>query len=476
MRSSCVSTRLLALLALLLPCTPLPASEPVAAELQAAIPRLLAAGDVPGLSVAVVRGPAVTWHGAFGVKDAVTLEPADEGTVFEAASLTKPVVAYAALELADQGRLDLDAPLSRYVREPFADDPRLPLVTARRVLTHTTGFPNWRPRGQPLKMHFAPGERFSYSGEGFGYLQKAIEQITGGSLEAAVRALVFEPLGMTDSSLVWQERFEGRKATGHDAAGTPLPPFRPPDAHAASTLHTTAVDYGRFLAAALEGRGLRRRTAEAMGSVQIHVDEACSHCTSRPPSGRLSREIGWGLGWGIEETAAGRALWHWGDNGSGFHCYVAGDPVRKVGVVVFTNGLAGHGIIPEIVGAVLGRPPATTAWLRYERWDSPSRLFFKDLLARGIEAVNGHRELTEPQVNSVGYWLIGKRRLPEAIAVFERNVALFPSSWNAHDSLGEAYAAADQKECAVASYRRSLELNPNSASGADALRKLGGGS
>jgi len=82
--------------------------------------------------------------------------------------LTKPVVAYAALKLADQGKLDLDAPLSRYLPAPYIDgDARLEQITARRVLSHNSGFPNWRPEGKPLVIHFTPGERFSYSGEGF---------------------------------------------------------------------------------------------------------------------------------------------------------------------------------------------------------------------------------------------------------------------------------------------------------------------
>src|SRR5262249_11831103 len=151
--------------------------------------------------------------------------------IFEAASLTKPVVAYAALKLADSGQLDLDAPLSKYLPEPYIkDDDRLKLITTRRVLSHTTGFPNWRPAGQPLKIHFTPGERFSYSGEGYVYLQKVIEQISGQPLDAFMKKTVLEPLGMTDSSFVWQERYEKLKATAHDAAGNPTQKRKPTQA------------------------------------------------------------------------------------------------------------------------------------------------------------------------------------------------------------------------------------------------------
>jgi CubicO group peptidase (beta-lactamase class C family) len=189
-------------------------------------------GDVPGLSLAVVKDGRVLFHGAFGAKDVSTGARVGDDTIFEAASLSKPVFAYAVAKLVDARKLDLDTSVSKYLPGDYVDDPRLRLITVRHVLSHTTGFPNWRPDGQRLKIHFAPGERFSYSGEGFVYLQKAVERSTGETLEALMKRLVFEPLRMTSSSYVWEERFEGRKATGHDATGNPRrlqkPAFRRP--------------------------------------------------------------------------------------------------------------------------------------------------------------------------------------------------------------------------------------------------------
>src|SRR4029078_5780516 len=125
-----------------------------------------------------------------------------ESTRFEAASLSKPVTAYVALQLVDAGRLALDAPLTKYMTYPDPpDDPRAKTMTARHVLSHTTGFANWRRR-DPLKLFFAPGERFSYPGEGSVYLRRVIETITGATLEAAAKGMVFEPLGMTRSTFV----------------------------------------------------------------------------------------------------------------------------------------------------------------------------------------------------------------------------------------------------------------------------------
>lgn len=458
-----------------------PAKEDLA-SLERVVPRLMKDGDVPGLSLAVVAEGRIVYHRAFGVRDAGTGVAVDDDTIFEAASLSKPVFAYAVLKLADAGRIDLDAPLAKYLPGDYVEDPRLRSITARRVLSHTTGFPNWRPQGQPLKIHFDPGERFSYSGEGFVYLQKAVENLTGQTLEAVARRLVFEPLRMTNTSYAWQDRFEGRKAMGHDAVGMPRGPRRPAEASAAASLHTTAQDYARFLAAVLDGAGLRKETAAQMIHPQIHVDEGCQNCVSTKPTGRLSREIGWGLGWGVQETEDGSSLWHWGDNGgSGFHCYVVGFPNQRLGVVVFTNSLGGHGIIPDVVAAAIGGHHPAFAWLDYERWDSPAKTWFKDILARGEPAIAEHEArkpgdsapaLTEQQVNRVGYWLLSKRKTKEAVAVFEMNAADFPASWNVHDSLGEAYAADGQRDRAIASYEKSLALNPASTSGIEQLRKL----
>src|SRR5262249_51241627 len=152
---------------------------------------------------------------------------------------------------------------------------------------------------------------------------------------------------------------------------------RPAPAVSAASLQTTALDYARFLIAALDGSGLQKKTWAEMLRPQIHVDEGCENCIAKPPTGKLSPEIGWGLGWGLQETEDGLSMWHWGDNSSGFHCYVVGYPRQRIGVVIFTNGLDGHGIIPDIVAAAVGGRHPSFAWLGYERYDSPARMFFK---------------------------------------------------------------------------------------------------
>ncbi len=165
-------------------------------------------GDIPGLSIAVIRDGKILWEGEFGQKNAisngVTDGPVLRDTLFSAASLSKPVFAYIVLRLVDRGVIDLDKPLYTYgfSYDRIDKDPRSKLITARMVLDHTTGLPNWG--GTPLEFLFTPGEKFNYSGEGYVYLQKVVEHVTGKSLEELAQQEVFVPLKMEHSTFRWR--------------------------------------------------------------------------------------------------------------------------------------------------------------------------------------------------------------------------------------------------------------------------------
>jgi hypothetical protein len=151
------------------------------AELENRIPQLMPEGNVPGVSVAILRDAKLFWRRGFGVKDIVTNEPVDNDTVFEAASTSKPVFAYAVMKLCERGVMDLDTPLTKYTSRPYLEgDPRLALITARHVLAHTSGFQNFRTREEALSIHFTPGTQWSYSGEGYSYLQSVVTELVGG--------------------------------------------------------------------------------------------------------------------------------------------------------------------------------------------------------------------------------------------------------------------------------------------------------
>jgi CubicO group peptidase (beta-lactamase class C family) len=320
----------------------------------------MADAKLPGMAMAVVRD-GTTRIVTFGVRNAHSATPADAHTVFEAASLSKPVFAYLVLQLIDQGVLTLDDTVAKYAPDDVKDDPRAASVTVRQVLSHTTGLPNWRSKLRPMRTYFPPGDRFSYSGEGFVWLQHVVERITGATLDVVAQRLVFTPLGMTYSSYVWQPRFENDHADPHDAAGEPLPLSRPTEANAAATLHTTVADYALFLAAVLRSERLRPETARLWFTPQVILRRNCVSCLDTRPEGEPIG-IAWGLGWGLE--TASNTFFHWGDN-PGFKAMVMGSIRSGVAVAVFTNGTAGLWPAMAVVREEFAGNHPSFNWLDY---------------------------------------------------------------------------------------------------------------
>ena len=443
--------------------------------LERTLPALMDSGGVPGLAIARVEGGRVRWARGFGVVDGPGSAAVDEHTVFEAASLSKPVIAYAALRLVDRGALDLDRPLHEYLPEPeLADDPRARRITARMVLSHTTGLQNERTGDARLALAFAPGERFRYSGEGYAYLGRVLERITATPLEELMRREVLAPLGMTRSSFVWRDDFAGNAAVGHGAFGEPRTPTRPRAPRAPSSLHTTAHDYALFLAATVRGTGLRPATRATALAPQVDVADGVS----------------WALGWSVETVGARTLLWHHGDNSnSGFTAFAVADPDRGAALVYFANSTTGLGIAGEVLaragGAFAGEHPAV-AGLGYERYDAPARAVRLALERRIREegAAAGialYRELKprhpvnafpESLLNALGYRFLSLGQAADAVALFELNAEEFPSSANVYDSLGDGYAELGDRPRAISAYQRSLELDPSNTHAAERIAAL----
>lgn len=275
-------------------------------------------------------------------------------TVFQAASLSKPVVAYGALKLVAAGALDLDASVTRYLpdgydhrRNPFDNHPpavvvRVPAdelkeVTLRMLLNHTSGLPNWA--NGPLALGFTPGSAWSYSGEGYMLLQKVIEAVTGDTLDVFLDKQVLRPAGMADSSFRPGPALLARLVSGRNAAGQPRR-LRFPSPIAAGSLHTTAADYARFMAALLADK-------PALGLTLADPVTA----TRRPP-------LQWGLGWGMERTADGTCLWQWGNN-PGYRAFAMMRPASGDGFVLLTNSERGMALAEPLAGIALpGEHPA----------------------------------------------------------------------------------------------------------------------
>ncbi len=324
------------------------------AKIKETVTGLLKKEEIPGLAMTLIKDGEPWWSEAFGVKSTGSGNPVTADTVFEAASLSKPVFAYAVLKLVDERKLDLDTPLVKYVPETSylekefyngkIEDQRINKITTRHVLTHTCGFPNWRSQ-DTINILFEPGEKFSYSGEGFIYLQKVVEKITGKPLNDLMVEYVFRPLGMTHSSYVWQEEYEILAASPHFGYGFANPLRKRTQAGSAFSLYTTAPDFARFVCALLTGKGLREETHRLM--LRPHVT------TSYDTEGRIS----WGLGVGLQrltkEDEQPLSIFHWGDNGE-FKCFFVALPEEKTGLVYFTNSFFGLNIVKEIVMESIG--------------------------------------------------------------------------------------------------------------------------
>src|SRR5262245_43850741 len=330
--------------------------------------QLMTEARVPGLSLAVIRDGRIETT-VVGVRNVSTGTVIDDHTVFSAASRSKPVFAYAVLQLVDAGRLSLDAPLARYVPDFVRDDPRAAVVTVRHALSHTSGLPNWRSKDWPLKTYFPPGERFSYSGEGIVWLQRVVETITKQSLEQAARRLVFDPLQMRETSFVWRGEFDRNYADPHDDALKPRSKRKSFDANAAYSLQTTVADYARFLQAVLSGTRLKPPTARLWLEPQVRIRRDCYQCLDEDMP-EVDQRVAWGLGWGLQ--ADGGTFFHWGDNGP-FKAFTVGSVAGRTAVVVFSNGVNAKMIMADIVGSLMPGDHPAFDWVDYQRDQSNGR-------------------------------------------------------------------------------------------------------
>jgi CubicO group peptidase (beta-lactamase class C family) len=241
-----------------------------------------------------------------GVTELDGTQAVSDRTVFDVASLSKPVVAYAVLQLADAGAFQLDDPLSKFVSSIVPHDQASASITARHVLTHTSGLPNLRGK-DPLEIHFRPGAWFSYSSVGFSYLQSAVEAVTSAPLEATMRRLVFEPLAMRTSSFEWHERFNSAFAHPHEGT-VQLDKHRPRVAEASYSLQTTAADYASFVAAVLSGKALKAETHRHWLTPAAMVPKRDAvHLSNKAPE--TEQDIACGLGWGLEPSRGTFLQW-----------------------------------------------------------------------------------------------------------------------------------------------------------------------
>lgn len=267
-------------------------------------------------------------------------------SVFQAASLSKPVFAYAVLKLVAQGKMALDVPVMTYLPQGYrhqfnamaaqpsamVSDPQLHAITVRMVLNHTAGLPNWA--SGPLVFDSPPGTRWEYSGEGYVLLQRAVEAVTGQPLDRFMRSELFKPLGMQHSDYTWNEGMSHTLLPGTKANGAPRATMPSKTPNAAFSLYTTAADYGNFLVKVLNDDDAIKQISAS----PVHVDQG--------------RGLSWGLGWGIERDNDDAYIWHWGSN-PGYRAFVIASMQTGDGFVLLTNGENGLKLAPPLAQKIL---------------------------------------------------------------------------------------------------------------------------
>lgn len=323
-------------------------------------PKLMNELKVPGVSISLIQNKEIAWSKCFGVSDASLKTEVTDKTMFEACSMSKPVFAYLVLKLAEQGKLELDKPLYDYLPEKFiCEDEDYPKqITARMILSHTSGLPNWRKGSEenesPLPIYFKPGTKFQYSGEGIYYLQRVVEHITNEPLESLAKLMLFDKLELESTSFVLTEKLNPQIATGHNADGNCNERKKYLHGNAAYTLYTTSIEFANLIIEIMKPEdqndySLSHSMINEMLTHQIRVD-------TREVIDRPGRNLGLqgfrGLGWAIDSTISGDVFYHSGSNQTGFRCYSQFSPKDGSGIVIMTNGENGSELWQRLIKVI----------------------------------------------------------------------------------------------------------------------------
>ena len=263
-------------------------------------------------------------------------------TIFNVASLTKPITAMIALRLISLGKWQLDEPVYKYWTDPdIASDPRHKLLTTRIILSHQTGFGNWRwiDDSKKLKFQFDPETKYQYSGEGMEYLRKALENKFQKSLQQLANELIFQPLKMSDTRYICDKNVDTtRLAIGYDKDGNAYKTIKNDTPNGADDLLTTIEDYGNFLISVLNADGIEKKVYNEMLSKQV----------------ASSKRKHFGLGFEIYDLGHNEFALSHGGSDKGVQTIFFILPKTKQGLLIFTNSDTGVNVYEKILKHYLG--------------------------------------------------------------------------------------------------------------------------
>ena len=290
-------------------------------------------------------------------------QPIDEQSIFQAASLSKPVFAYIVMRMVDRGEIELDRPVADYTDiDRFADKEMARRLTPRIVLSHQTGLPNWAtgPSSDEwptstITFRYPADSCYAYSGEGYAFLQRAVEAIKGAPLDEIARKEVFEPFDMPTTSYAWQPAYDTTALVGFNRDGENRGQGRHPRANSAYTLRTNATEYAHFVKRALlDGEGLSEVAHKEMFTHQVHAQRYADEPRA------CDSTVFWCLGFGAVNEDY---YWHWGDNGN-FKALWLLHPATKEGFVYFSNRATGHDLLDPFLRQLTGEELPLNDWIR----------------------------------------------------------------------------------------------------------------
>lgn len=438
-------------------------------------------------SVLVAEDGEVIYKNGFGKANMEWDIPNAANTRHRLGSITKQFTASLILQLVEEGKLKLDAPVTTYLPDyPKATGDK---ITLHHLLTHSSGIPNYTSfpkffeetsrdpysptefisKFKDMDLEFTPGEKFAYSNSGYFLLGVIIEKVTGKSYEENLQEMIFQPLNMKNTgfdqhNVIIKNRASGYEKRGNTYFNTAYLDMSIP--YSAGSLYSTVEDLYLWDRALQNNSLLSRENTDLMFAPHI-----------KSGSGT------YGYGWGTNKMANGASkdsltvIGH-GGGINGFNTLINRIPANQDLIVLLNNtggtnlGEMSRNIIKILNDLPYDLPQQSLANFLMEEID-------KNGLEAGLESFEKQKTskeyiLRENDMNSLGYQYLQTGKLKEAIAVFKLNVAEFPESSNVYDSLGEAYMEAGNKELAIQNYKRSIEMDPKNENGKEMLKKLQG--
>ncbi len=368
------TTAALALLALVA-CDAKPphAALPDAATIDSTARALMQREHVHGMALAVIDFGAVVHVAAYGIRDSVG-DPLTTQTIMYGASLTKTAFTYLVMQLVDDGRLDLDASVADLLPRPLpeyddyhdlAADPRWKALTMRILLTHTTGFANfrWLEPDSKLRFHHNPGTRYGYSGEGFYIAQLILEEALGIDVGQAMQSRVFDRFGMTRTSMQWRPDFRANLADGFRIDGTPEPHDERSSVSAAGSMDTDIEDQARMWAGIVRGDGLTPASRAEMMRPQVPITSLHQFPSLAPETNPANANIRLSAGLGLVtfQDSLGKMWYKGGHNDWTGNMAICVERLQRC-VVLLSNDVRAERIYPELAQAILGETTMPWNW------------------------------------------------------------------------------------------------------------------